>query len=273
LRRFNPQNASLSACLYRILHTVVAGEFQRLLTACLLLALSSQSAAAEPPWRECVIVLHGLGRTAFSMRPIEDALAKTGYCVWNRSYPSRTADVEWLAATAVSDGLAHCESQQAVAIHFVTHSLGGILVRQYLQDNRIDNLGRIVMLSPPNQGSELADLLKDHAAYRFATGPAGQQLGTGTDSVPLQLAPIRGEIGIITGNSSSDPWFSPVIPGEDDGKVSVAHAKLTEMSDFLVVDSGHTFIMRDDAVIAQILAFLKRGRFSRGQGTDTAGGS
>ena len=223
--------------------------------------------------QECVIVLHGLGRTAFSMSAIEDALVEAGYCVWNRSYPSRTADIEWLAATAVSDGLAYCESQQAVRIHFVTHSLGGILVRQYLQENRVENLGRIVMLSPPNQGSEVADLLKDHAVYRFATGPAGQQLGTGTSSVPLLLGPIPGEIGIIAGNSSSDPWFSPLIPGDDDGKVSVEHAKLAEMRDFLMVDSGHTFIMREKTVIAQILAFLQRGKFSRGQGTGTPGGS
>jgi len=244
-----------------------------LLTTWLLLAVAGLSQAADRRRQECVIVLHGLGRTAYSMSAVEDALVAAGYCVWNRSYPSRTADIEWLAATAVSDGLAYCESQQATRIHFVTHSLGGILVRQYLQDNHIENLGRIVMLSPPNQGSEVADLLKDNAVFRFATGPAGQQLGTGTDSVPLKLEPIPGEIGIIAGSSSSDPWFSPAIPGEDDGKVSVERTRLVEMRDFLVVDSGHTFIMRDQTVIAQIIAFLQHGKFSRGQGADTPGGS
>jgi len=202
------------------------------------------------------------------MRAIENALIGAGFCVWNRGYPSRSADIDWLAATAINDGLAFCDSQHAVRIHFVTHSLGGILVRQYLQDRSVENLGRIVMLSPPNQGSEIIDLLKDHPVFRFAVGPAGLQLGTGPDSLPLRLGTIPGEIGIITGNSSSDPWFSPSIPGEDDGKVSVAHAKLEEMTDFLVVDSGHTFIMRNRGVIAQILAFLQHGRFNREQGAD-----
>jgi pimeloyl-ACP methyl ester carboxylesterase len=228
--------------------------------------------AEEPPAGECVIVLHGLGRTAFSMDPIEEALRAAGYCVWNRGYPSRAADIEWLAATTISDGLAFCESQQASRIHFVTHSLGGILVRQFLQDDRIEGLGRIVMLSPPNQGSVIADLLQEHAVFRLATGPAGQQLGTGSNSIPQQLEPIPGEIGIITGSSSLDPWFSPLIPGADDGKVAVEHARLDEMRDFLVVSNSHTFIMRDETVIAQVLTFLREGRFRHGQGEDSAGG-
>lgn len=242
----------------------------------LLMSLALQlprASGAEQTAGECVILLHGLGRTALSMGAIEDALSTAGYCVWNRSYPSRDADIEWLANSTITDGLAYCESHDTTRTHFVTHSLGGILVRQYLQDHRIDNLGRIVMLSPPNQGSEIAELLKDQPAYRIATGPAGQQLGTGSGSVPRRLAPIPGEIGIITGDSSLDPWFSPFIPGADDGKVAVQNAQLAEMSDFLVVSNSHTFIMRDEAVIARILAFLREGRFSTGQGSKTDTGS
>lgn len=238
----------------------------------LLLAFAAQGAAAPDP-RDCVIVLHGLGRTAYSMGAIADALTAAGYCVWNESYPSREADIDWLAATTINAGLAFCEARETGRIHFVTHSLGGILVRQYLQDNRIDGLGRIVMLSPPNRGSEIADLLRDNLLFRFATGPAGQELGTGQGSLPRQLAPIPGEIGIITGDSSLDPWFSPLIPGDDDGKVSVARARLAEMQDFLIVASSHTFIMRDADVIAQVLHFLRTGQFRHGQGEGTATGS
>ncbi len=93
-------------------------------------------------------------------------------------------------------------------------------------------------------------------------GPAGQQLGTGSDSLPKNLKRIQGTIGIITGKKSSDPWFSPIIPGKDDGKVSVESAKLEEMSDFLVVESGHTFIMRKKFVLKQIIHFLKKGIFT-----------
>lgn len=99
--------------------------------------------------------------------------------------------------------------------------------------------------------------------YQFILGPAARQLGTDKDSLTKQLGPVKGEIGIITGVSSSDPWFSPVIPGNDDGKVSVESAKLDEMTDFMTVPNGHTFIMRDESVIKQILHFLGEGSFYR----------
>lgn len=213
--------------------------------------------------QECVIVLHGLGRTAFSMSLIESALNRDNYLVWNEGYPSTSGSIEDLAGTTIREGLAFCNHNKAEAVHFVTHSLGGILVRQYLQHNNISNLGRIVMLSPPNHGSEVADLLKDYTIYQFILGPAALQLGTEEDSLTEQLAPVKGEIGIITGVSSSDPWFSPVIPGDDDGKVSVESAKLDEMSDFITVNNGHTFIMRDATVIEQILHFIREGTFNK----------
>jgi len=230
-----------------------------LLSGLLILSLPAYSAAAQ----ECVIVLHGLGRTAFSMSLIEDALASESYLVWNEGYPSTSGDIKELSETAITDGLDFCDQNKTGTVHFVTHSLGGILVRQYLQQNTIGNLGRVVMLSPPNHGSEIVDLLKDYTIYQFIMGPAAQQIGTDKNSLIEQLKPVKGEIGIITGVSSSDPWFSPVIPGDDDGKVSVESAKLDEMSDFITVPNGHTFIMRDDTVIQQILHFLREGRFGR----------
>ena len=115
----------------------------------------------------------------------------------------------------------------------------------------------------PNKGSEVADYLKDTKLYQWVTGPAGQQLGTNSDSLPNRLEAIDATIGVITGKNTSDPWFSPLIPGKDDGKVSVESAKLDEMSDFLVVESGHTFIMRNRLVINQIKYFLKNGKFNK----------
>ena len=227
----------------------------------LVLSLPAYSATVQ----ECVIVLHGLGRTAFSMSLIEEALVKENYLVWNKGYPSTSGNIEELSETTITDGLDFCDQSKSGIVHFVTHSLGGILVRQYLQHHTISNLGRVVMLSPPNHGSEVADLLKDHTIYQFVLGPAARQLGTDKGSLTEQLGPVKGEIGIITGVSSSDPWFSPVIPGDDDGKVSVESAKLDEMSDFITVPNGHTFIMRDDTVIKQILHFLREGKFYRAE--------
>lgn len=233
----------------------------------LLLLLATLSLLPGPGYssttQECVIVLHGLGRTAWSMSRIEAALSDENYLVWNEGYPSTSDNIETLSNTTIKEGLKFCSVNNTSATHFVTHSLGGILVRQYLQHNTIENIGRIVMLSPPNQGSEVADLLNDYSLYQLVLGPAAGQLGTGEGSLIRQLKPVKGEIGIITGDNSSDPWFSPVIPGEDDGKVSVESAKLEEMSDFITVHNGHTFIMRDDSVINQILYFLKHGSFNK----------
>ncbi|MHC4138710.1 MAG: esterase/lipase family protein [Planctomycetota bacterium] len=213
--------------------------------------------------RECVILLHGMGRTRNSMKRIEKSLVKDSYAVWNESYPSTSENIEKLSMEHIEKGLAFCNEIKAETIHFVTHSLGGIMVRYYLQDHKIDNLGKIVMLSPPNNGSEVADFLKDIYVYKLVMGPAGQQLGTDSNSLPGSMKAIDAHVGIITGNKTLDPWFSPLIPGEDDGKVSVESAKLREMSDFLIIGSSHAFIMKNDEVIDQIKCFLKHGTFER----------
>jgi triacylglycerol lipase len=235
--------------------------FIKNLVVFLCLLLISLPGQARIP-RDCVIVLHGMGRTERSMSKIEDRLQEAEYLVWNHKYESTSETIASLSESSIGDGLRFCALKQAEKVHFVTHSLGGILVRNYLQDKEIDNLGRIVMLAPPNRGSEVVDALREYRLYGVVMGPAGLALGTGSDSLPNQLKPISGEIGVIAGNSTSDPWFSPIIPGEDDGKVSVERAKLEEMKDFLVVDSGHTSIMRDDEVIDQILYFLQEGKFN-----------
>lgn len=212
---------------------------------------------------DCVIVLHGLGRTAWSMSKVERTLTEAGYNVWNKTYPSRAKNIQNLANEHISQGLNACRDQSARQIHFVSHSMGGILVRQYLQNMEIGELGKIVMLSPPNQGSELSDFLREYRLFDFIMGPAGQQLGTGSTSLPKSLAPVPGKIGVITGNKGL-PLLSKLIPGDDDGKVSVESAKLREMTDFLVVGTGHTFIMNNEEVLKEILTFLETGRFANG---------
>jgi len=212
---------------------------------------------------DCVILLHGMGRTQNAMKKIEKELIKAGYIVWNETYPSTKKPIEELSVSHIDKGISYCNRCNSKQIHFVTHSLGGILVRYFLQDHTLDNLGKIVMLSPPNKGSEVADYLKDLGLYEIMMGPAGQQLGTNADSIPKKMKPVHATIGVITGEKGSESWFSPMIPGKDDGKVSVESAKLDEMSDFLIVKSGHTFIMRDNSVIDQIKYFLKNGKFER----------
>jgi triacylglycerol lipase len=226
-----------------------------LLLSPLSLALGSQN--------ECVILLHGMGRTSFSLGLIEEALEEQGYRVWNEGYPSLSKSVDEISGPAIESGLAYCNNKQSKKVHFVTHSLGGILVRYYLQDHQIDNLGRIVMLAPPNKGSEITDEMKNDFLYQTILGPSGQVLGTDKNSLPNRLKPIVGEIGIIAGEKEGESWFLPEIPGDDDGKVAVERTKLPEMKDFLLVKADHMFIMRDDEVIRQVVFFLDNGRFDK----------
>lgn len=219
---------------------------------------STQVASQGEETQDCVILLHGLARTSRSMRKIAHAL-KNDYRVINQGYPSRKHPIEELAKLAIPPALAQCTG--GGKIHFVTHSLGGILVRQHLQQQTIANLGHTVMLGPPNQGSELADRVGKYRLVNYYNGPAGRQLGTDAESVPIKLGAVDFVVGVIAGNKNYRPSFAELIPGEHDGKVSVERSKVEGMSDHLVLPVTHTFMMRDDAVIEQVRYFLQAGKF------------
>ncbi len=212
---------------------------------------------------ECVILLHGLARTERSLLKLERHLKTIGFHVVNVGYPSRKENIQTLALNAIQNACNQCSNVGAVKTHFVTHSMGGILVRYYLEHNDIPHLGRVVMLSPPNRGSEAVDIFKGTKIFQWLNGPAGQQLGTDESSLPKTLAAPRYEVGIITGDWTINPILSLLIPGKDDGKVSVESAKLEGMKDFLVVPEAHTFIMYDDEVLRQVTYFLKHGMFDK----------
>ena len=212
---------------------------------------------------ECVVLLHGLARSASSFNTMEEALQDAGYATANIDYPSRDHEIAELAAMAVEDGLAQCRAVDDVTrIHFVTHSLGGILVRQYLSTGSIDELGRVVMLGPPNQGSAAVDELEDVPGFDWINGPAGRQLGKGEGSVPLALGPADFELGVIAGNRTIDPITSAVLDNPDDGRVSVADTRLEGMADFIVVEHSHAFMMRMQTPILLTLRFLETGQFA-----------
>jgi pimeloyl-ACP methyl ester carboxylesterase len=225
-----------------------------------LLALSLVAKASLASG-ECVVLLHGLARTSDSMAKIEDALRASGYSTANVDYPSREHTIEALAPEAVERGLDACRVRGPRTIHFVTHSLGGILVRYYLRDHAIPELGRVVMLGPPNQGSEVIDRFGDVPGFGAVNGPAGGQLGTGEGSVPLALGPVSYPVGVIAGTKSINPILSSALPDPDDGKVSVERTRVEGMSDFIAIESSHPFLMRNAEAIRQTLAFLGNGAF------------
>lgn len=212
---------------------------------------------------ECAILLHGLARTYKSMLPMEKALHKKGYNVVNVDYPSRKFKIEQLAEDVIPQALDRCALKNSVKLHFVTHSMGGILVRYYLSKNSITSLGRVVMLSPPNNGSEVVDKIGNIPPIRWFNGPAGQQLGTSEKGLPRKLGAVKFELGVITGNKSINILLSLLIPGDDDGKVSIKNARVDGMSDFLVLPHTHPLIMESEDVIYQVIYFLQSGHFDK----------
>ena len=212
--------------------------------------------------RDCVVLLHGLNRSWRAMRPMADALQSSGFTTANVDYPSQAGPIETIAPLAVGTGLSECRAAKAERIHFVTHSIGGILLRFENEREPITDLGRVVMLGPPNQGSELVDKTRNWPGAETISGAAGLQLGTtGVDSVPSKLGPVDFELGVIAGTGTINILASAMLPNPDDGKVSVAATRVDGMSDFLVVGNSHRYITRSDVVLRNVVSFLRDGHF------------
>jgi len=238
--------------------------FVATLCAVLSAAASPTSMVDDPPSGNggLVIVLHGLARSSGSMSHMVRALEKDGYRVCNVSYPSRKHSIEVLTMEFVAPAIRACRSSETESARFVTHSMGGVIVRQLAKSAPDLRIGRVVMLSPPNHGSEVVDKLGNLSVFKALNGPAGLQLATHEASVPRSLGPASFDVGIITGSRTINPFLSMLIPGADDGKVSIESAKLEGMTDFCVIAASHPLIMRNKLAIAQTLAFLAEGRFT-----------
>jgi len=192
-----------------------------------------------------VVMLHGIARSARSFRKMQAALEAAGFATLNLDYRSRARSLE-----ALVDDIHPAISAFAVGIdgplHFVEHSMGGLLTRAYIARHPPRRLGRVLMLGPPNNGSEIADRFRHLAVYRAWFGPAGQQLATTPDAATRRLLPQPNyELGVIAGDRSVYPIASLFLPSPNDGRVSVESTRLDGMADHIVIATAHPLLVRN----------------------------
>ena len=208
---------------------------------------------------ETVILIHGFGGSRFTFKKLESQLKSQGYRTVNVGYPSLLKPIDSLAKPTIEKALNHYPN--ATKVHFVTHSMGAILLRYYLRDNTIDNIGRVVMQGPPNGGSEIVDKLKKVPGSGLIKKVSGMQLGTGALDIPKALGPTDQEVGIIAGNRSINPLLSALLPKPNDSRVTLPNTRLEGMTDYKVLPVSHVLMVRNQAVIDQTIHFLREGKF------------
>jgi pimeloyl-ACP methyl ester carboxylesterase len=209
------------------------------------------------------VLLHGISRTARSFRKMQTALEGCGFATLNQDYASRRKALEALAED-IHPAIQRFADGIDGSVHFVGHSMGGLLARVYIARHRPARLGRVVMLGTPNSGSEIADRLKHIGVYRAWFGPAGQQLVTQRDAaVAAMFPPVDYPVGIIAGNRSVYSIRSAFLPKPHDGKVSVENTKLDGMADHIVMETSHPWLVRNGPAIEQTIVFLRDGEFRR----------
>jgi pimeloyl-ACP methyl ester carboxylesterase len=212
--------------------------------------------------KEIVVLLHGIFRSKIDMHPMAKYLQGKGYATINILYPSREQSLED-SSDFVHNKITNDPNYNPDAkLNFVTHSMGGLITRYYIMRHKPKNLGKVVMLGPPNTGSEFADWLSDvkilAPAYKALYGPAGEQLRTDYKHID---GDITYPLGVIAGNASINPLAPWVLPGAHDGIVPVERTRIEGMTDHIVMPTSHSFMMFNSVVMKQALNFLKDGRF------------
>jgi pimeloyl-ACP methyl ester carboxylesterase len=227
----------------------------------LLLLLIFGFHAAALANSECVVLLHGWGQATNAMDKLDKTLGRAGFKVVNSKYSTRRNPIEVLAKDTIEANVIKCRQAATKTIHFVTHSMGGILLRYYLEQEEIDDLGKVVMLGPPNKGADLVDYLDFIPGFKFLSGPTGAKLGTDKDSIPNLLGPVNFNLGVIAGNTNINPLKYLFNRGLSDSVVSVENTRIEGMNAHIVLPVTHQLMMRNDEVIDHAIHYLKTGSF------------
>ncbi len=219
--------------------------------------------AKSPPPIDTVVLIHGFGRTRRSMWMVGVWLKFCGYRVTSLGYPSRCVSIAEAVERHIAPQLERLDLEPDSRVHFVTHSLGGIVFRAWAaQRDPAFPLGRAVLLAPPNQGSQIIDELRQWRWVRWLLGPVSAELGTDAESTPNSLGPLPPDTGIIVGNKATLPFFRHLLGPASDGVVTIAGAHAAGEADFTVLPTDHTFIIWQPAVFWAVRQFLLTGSFT-----------
>ena len=210
---------------------------------------------------ETVVVLHGISKTNAITYLLAKRIAAAGFEVYNITYPSTKYTINDLV-DILNDKLLELNIDKKRKLNFVGHSMGGLLIRGYLNKYKPANLHRVVMIGTPNHGSELANYFKNWWIFKKKFGVAGEQLGIDQKGLDGLFGPVYYNLGIIAGKTSSNPIFSSIIVGEDDGLVSVESTKLEGMNDHIVLNFSHTMGLFYRDVANEVIEYLKTGSFT-----------
>ena len=213
-----------------------------------------------PSLNENVVLLHGFGRSPFSMWRLNRFLKKAGYTVYNIGYSSIKEDLENIKQK-VDQQINDCCAGSPLKTHFVGHSLGGLLIRSYLDEYKVKNLGHVVMIASPNKGTEFVDYYKDKWWFKIF-GKVPLSLSSKGSSFLSSLKPPYYTLGVIAGNFNIS-MQEHILSGPDDGLVRVESTKVKGMTDFILINKTTHGLMRYSTRTAlQTIHFLKHGRFN-----------
>lgn len=215
-----------------------------------------------------VILVHGLRANSKTFLKMEKALLAEGYNICRVDYPSTEYTIEALADTVLIEAVHRCHQAGSDSLYFVGHSMGGILIRYFLQENEVSPLGKVVFISAPNHGTELVNKLEWSTLFQKFNGPGGMQLGAAEDDFIQSLELPDYNFAVIMSERSINPVESMLISGKDDGRVPIESARLEGMQDFVLVKTNHHFSMKNDATIKQVISYLKTGQFVKDLHTD-----
>ena len=208
---------------------------------------------------DMVVLVHGLGRGKSIMYPLRAQLEQAGFLTALIDYRSINRSPEQILTDVMKqiDTIRIAPNQ---IIHFVGHSLGGLIIRAYLDSNHGNNLGKVILIGSPNKGTPFVDHFRD-AWWLKLVGQAAMSLGTDSLSFPRKLRAPYYPVGVIAGISSA---FNndDFIPGEDDGMVPVESTKIEGMTDFILLKVSHSALPKNEEVMRQTIAFLKNGKFT-----------